>query len=240
MRVSVVTVTFNNLVGLKRTESSLERQGVEFEWIVVDGGSSDGTVEFLKSSELGPKWISEPDYGIYDAMNKGLGIATGDHVLFLNAGDYFVGDVLGALKVVNVPVFIPVKTHFYGKEYFLKPKSFKMGLPYCHQGILFQNNEIRYDTRFKIASDYDFYLRHGYRQLPLLKSEDMGHVFYDNSGISVQNYWKRDCEILSIIGLHFGWYYKAVFWLWASVKRLVKLTLRIVSKFNGIFQRVAK
>lgn len=90
---SVITVAFNNLQGLRDTVASVEAQrGMRIEHIVIDGGSSDGSAEFLRG--LGPhvRWISEPDAGVYDAQNKGIRLAQGRFVLFLNSGDHFIDD----------------------------------------------------------------------------------------------------------------------------------------------------
>lgn len=86
--LSIVTVAFNDLAALSRTRASIEaRGGVELEHIVVDGGSSDGTVPYLESVGGKVRWVSERDLGPYDAMNKGARMAAGTWVLFLNAGD---------------------------------------------------------------------------------------------------------------------------------------------------------
>lgn len=92
MKLSIITVTYNNKAGLLRTAKSVAEQVFQdFEWLVVDGGSVDGSQDVL--AEYAPiiAWsISEPDCGIYDAMNKGLAMAQGDFVQFLNAGDSFL------------------------------------------------------------------------------------------------------------------------------------------------------
>ncbi len=88
MLFSVITVTRNNLVGLRRTHESLRIQSCgDYEWIVVDGASDDGTADYLKKT--GANWVSEPDRGIYDAMNKGIARAQGRWLIFMNAGDEF-------------------------------------------------------------------------------------------------------------------------------------------------------
>lgn len=91
MRLSIITVTLNNLAGLKRTrESIIGQTWHDFEWIVVDGGSQDGSVDFLRSLEIKPTWwVSERDSGVYNAMNKGVLHANGQYVIFMNAGDIF-------------------------------------------------------------------------------------------------------------------------------------------------------
>ena len=89
MKISIITINYNNLVGLKKTAESIIVQACkDFEWIVVDGGSTDGSKEFLDS--IAPyisKWVSEPDSGIYNAMNKGTLMASGDYCWYMNSGD---------------------------------------------------------------------------------------------------------------------------------------------------------
>lgn len=96
---TVVTVTWNDLAGLKRTHESLLSQGGSLiEWVVIDGGSSDGSIDWLgKLDEPIVRWTSGPDAGIYDAMNKGIRAATGDLLVFLGAGDRLAR---GALEIV--------------------------------------------------------------------------------------------------------------------------------------------
>jgi glycosyltransferase involved in cell wall biosynthesis len=90
-KLSIITINYNNLEGLKRTvESVVTQTWQEFEYIVIDGGSTDGSAEYIESqSEHINYWISEPDKGIYNAMNKGIAHATGEYLLFLNSGDHF-------------------------------------------------------------------------------------------------------------------------------------------------------
>lgn len=103
MKISVITVCYNSITTLHDTLESILRQTYpDVESIVVDGASKDGTVELIEkyshqfSGRM--KWISEPDKGIYDAMNKGIGMATGDVIGFLNADDYYQdGNVLEAI-----------------------------------------------------------------------------------------------------------------------------------------------
>lgn len=98
MRLSIITITYNNLAGLRKTATSVREQVFrDFEWIVVDGGSIDGTPEYLQeirdvtSKELthAIQIVSESDNGVYDAQNKGIGMAHGEYCFFLNAGDVF-------------------------------------------------------------------------------------------------------------------------------------------------------
>lgn len=89
MRLSIITVTYNNSIGLERTIKSIINQTCrDFEYIIVDGDSTDNSVNIIKEYESHiSQWVSEPDSGIYNAMNKAVKMAIGDYCLFLNAGD---------------------------------------------------------------------------------------------------------------------------------------------------------
>lgn len=93
-KLSIITINYNNLEGLKRTvEKVIHQTWQEFEYIVIDGGSTDGSADYLASqSENIDYWVSEPDKGIYNAMNKGIAKATGEYLLFLNSGDHLYSD----------------------------------------------------------------------------------------------------------------------------------------------------
>lgn len=95
---SIITVTFNNIDGLRKTKNSVTAQNCDdYEWIVIDGGSTDGSQDILNDTNA--LLTSEPDSGIYDAMNKGIIRATGDYLIFMNAGDQFAApDILTRIK----------------------------------------------------------------------------------------------------------------------------------------------
>ena len=113
MTLSIITINWNNAVGLEKTMRSVASQTYkDIEYIVVDGGSKDGSAEVIRglepSFEGRLKWVSEPDKGIYNAMNKGIGMASGDYLQFLNSGDCLVSDdvterMLDALKANERP-----------------------------------------------------------------------------------------------------------------------------------------
>lgn len=102
IRLSVVTVCFNNYEGLEMTSANVfdEREGLDIEYIVIDGASKDGSEEYLKrNSDNIDLIVSEPDAGLYDAMNKGVNAASGDYLMFMNAGDKFSRGALH--RIVN-------------------------------------------------------------------------------------------------------------------------------------------
>jgi len=96
MKISIITVAYNNIEGLKATSQSvLQQTSADIEWIVVDGASKDGSADFLKAfSGADIRWVSERDGGIFDAMNKGIGMASGQYSIFMNAGDIFAEENL--------------------------------------------------------------------------------------------------------------------------------------------------
>lgn len=163
---SLITVTRDNLAGLKATAASIQKQDFQdFEWIVIDGNSTDGTQEYLRNTKA--KWTSGPDDGIYDAMNKGMARAQGNFFLFLNAGDTLAaGDTLSkiAAKIKDKnPGFV------YGDA--LEGKNRKPARPHTtrewgmfthHQAMIYAREHetgLFFDTNYQIAADYDFTLR---------------------------------------------------------------------------------
>lgn len=163
---SIVTVTKNNVRGLSSTCGSLLVQSCnDYEWIIVDGDSTDGTVLFLSKEGFLENCVSEPDYGIYDAMNKGIARAKGQYILFLNAGDRLSdADILATIAktiAVEEPDFIygdALETDgFYKKA--RSHENMDWGMFTHHQSMLYRRDAIknlRYSTDYRIAGDYAF------------------------------------------------------------------------------------
>ena len=220
--ISIITVVYNGENFLEKTIQSVINQTYKnIEYIIIDGGSTDGTVNIIKRYEDQiDYWVSERDGGIYDAMNKGIDKANGVGLLFLNAGDYFVGEVLNSK--ISIPTFLSVKyKNRFGKLVDAKIKNYKYGIPNSHQGIIFENRGVKYNLLFKIASDYDYFLRLGYDdKLPILNSS--GYVYYDNIGLSSMNYKRRDEEVLKIIKEHFTYKEVFIFYVKSKIKSFIK------------------
>ena len=153
VKISVVTVCFNSVSTLERTMLSVLNQTYpNIEYIIIDGGSTDGTVDIIKKYvDKLAYWVSEPDKGVYDAMNKGVLLATGDYTIFMNSGDRFYNnDVLAKFSCVEFmdadliygPVYTEKKDGYYLWEadaVFLKTDN-KRKLVFgaqgiCHQGL---------------------------------------------------------------------------------------------------------
>lgn len=178
--VSVITVVFNGDLHLQQAIDSVRAQSYSpIEYIVVDGGSSDKTLEIIKSnSDIITHWVSDPDDGIYDAMNKGICMSAGTYIGLLNADDMLLPDgverLVNALESLDEPGYtcgavelidrlgrrygtsMPLPENMRHKRRFLE-------MPCAHLGV-FVHREIYerlglFDTRFKLSADYDFVLR---------------------------------------------------------------------------------
>ena len=171
-KFSVITVCLNEEAGLGATcESVVGQRFKDFEWIVIDGGSTDGTLEILK--EYGDSLthlVSESDGGIYDAMNKGVAKASGEYLVFMNGGDCFA-----SAEVLDRVAAAPRCDLIYGDLYYDEvgdrrvtfPDQFKHGYLLKqmapHQATFYQRSLFErfggYDTSFRIAGDYDLFVR---------------------------------------------------------------------------------
>lgn len=170
MKLSIITINYNNILGLERTiKSTISQTQSDYEWIVIDGGSSDGSKELIeKYSSHFAFWCSERDKGIYNAMNKGIHIAIGDYCLFLNSGDCFANQnslevILSRLEsdIVSFRVFDPIKgaSRILNNQNFCWSDLFQYSLP--HQGTLIRTKllkEHNYDETYSIIADWKFFL----------------------------------------------------------------------------------
>ena len=169
-KLSIITINFNNLLGLKRTvESVINQTWKEFEYIIIDGGSTDGSAEYIQEmQEHFQYWVSERDKGIYNAMNKGISVAKANYIQFLNSGDVFFNS--DTVEKVTREIVLEGKhrTGYIGStkemdklvaheppEIISLSYLFKTALP--HQGMFFPRecfSKIIYNEDYKIASDW--------------------------------------------------------------------------------------
>ena len=182
VKVSIITVCYNSEYTIRRTlKSVLQQSYSNIEYIIVDGNSNDKTIDIVKEfvPEFGNKLqiISEPDSGIYDAMNKGLGLAQGDYVIFLNAGDSFhsketLEHLADAIMDNDYPGIVYGQTDIVDKDrnrlgdrHLLAPEvltldSFKDGMLVCHQAFcVLRKITNNYDTRIRYSADYEWCIR---------------------------------------------------------------------------------
>lgn len=174
-KISIVTVTYNCKNVVEKTIRSIISQDYDkIEYVVVDGASTDGTIEIIKrySSKISC-WISEPDKGIFDAMNKSLEYVKGDYVLFLNAGDYFVNEhivsnvfanyigeadlIYGDVYVENeLGLLLRKADAIYSHPFTVRDLVFR-SQGFSHQSLFTKTSilkEIKFDLRFPLGADY--------------------------------------------------------------------------------------
>ena len=172
--ISVITVVYNGANYLEQAITSVINQDYDnIEYIIIDGGSSDGTLEIVrKYEERVDYWISESDNGIYDAMNKGIRLSSGELIGLLNSDDWYeqgalrrVADAYTSLtenKMIVGDTFI-IQEEMGIRYRVISNQNFWRGLPFPHQALfvpkaVYQNVGI-YDLRYRLSSDYDFLLR---------------------------------------------------------------------------------
>lgn len=211
-RISIITINYNNLAGLKITaESIIKQTNKNFEWIVIDGGSNDGSKEYIESiSEHIDYWVSEPDKGIYNAMNKGTAKATGEYCWYMNSGDslYDKETVDNLLKINfnnDVVTGISAIVHDNTIKRVVKPRpTDKMTLlhfvetshldkeklgPFSimHQATLIKRELVTrfpYDEKYRIASDYKLWLVLFIQENASYQPIDIPVCRFDDSGCS--------------------------------------------------------
>ena len=171
MKFSIITVSLNSGPKLLETvENILKQTYRDFEIIVKDGGSTDESISKVKDlNSPFVKVVSEPDKGIYDAMNEAVKYATGDYVLFLNAGDkFYSGDVLEQIARMDLPASGAI---VYGDTYFVAWDSLSKAPPKitgsvcyrnipCHQAIFYSRDvlaERGFDTSYRIRADFEHF-----------------------------------------------------------------------------------
>jgi glycosyltransferase involved in cell wall biosynthesis len=172
MKLSIITINYNNLEGLKRTYDSVVSQTCQdFEWIIIDGGSTDGSKEFIEEhQDKFAYWCSEPDRGVYHAMNKGIAQAKGEYLNFMNSGDCFVDN-----KVVEEFIALGWDEDYIAGDVILdgeenkvrtSPIEDELDFIYMKVGGLFHQSSFMhrdlferfgfYDENMKIAADWKF------------------------------------------------------------------------------------
>lgn len=174
MKLSIITINLNNREGLQRTIDSVVCQTFrDFEWIVIDGGSTDGSKELIEQyADHFAYWVSEPDKGIYNAMNKGIKVANGEYLQFLNSGDWLweensletafsyrsTADVIYT-DVNNVNNGIIIETRRFSNEISLTDY---LGSGLCHNSTFFKKSFIiknKYNEKYRIASDIELFIK---------------------------------------------------------------------------------
>ncbi len=251
--ISVITINYNHLEGLKNTFKSIVNQTDKqsIEWIVIDGNSTDGSAEFLREhqNEIDVLEIAK-DKGIYDAMNKGLALATGTYVWFMNGGDtVYANDVfekaLQSIRIENCDIlysdtmFVSPEMEQIGLISDLKPQtlpenlnfsSFRFGMNLCHQSFIVRRSLCDpYDLQYKQAADVDWIVNilkkkpKAFRCNFILSNFEVG-------GSSYQYTKKAWRERFNVLTKHYGLLPNLFAHVWIIIRRVLfnlKLKLKL-------------
>ena len=241
-KFSIITITYNAASVIKPTlDSVIAQTYTNYEYILVDGGSKDETVAIAKASGIQfAHIISERDNGIYDAMNKGMALATGDYLCFLNAGDAFhapgtlqavVDAIAGEKELPDVLYgetaevddnrnFVRMRRLQAPKE--LNWRSFKAGMLVCHQAF-YARREIApmYDLKYRLSADVDWCIKVMKRAKKMV-NVNATVVDYLQNGISLQYHRKSLMERFDIMSKHYGLLPTIARHVWFVVRAVIK------------------
>lgn len=220
--ISIITVTYNAEEQLQKTVNSVINQTYKnIEFIIIDGASTDNTIEILKKFNNSiDYWVSEPDSGIYDAMNKGLTAATGDYVQFLNAGDYFFNEeslktIIKAAKTQHDVIYADIMLvdadgvschHHKAMDFTLeKLKMFGTGV-LCHQSMLVSRDIApMYNRKYRYKGELNWYfdICSQKRELRYFHFKDT-LIYYFLGGIGYNNFLSNRFEWYKTLYSRFG------------------------------------
>ena len=206
--LSIITINKNNAAGLEKTIQSVVCQtSADFEYIIIDGASTDESVEIIKKhAEKIDYWISEPDTGVYNAMNKGIRQAQGNYCLFLNSGDWLISpetldnvfeEISGnpadifysdMLKPINSITFFPKNLTIND----LVRRSISHQNSFIKRSLFFEHGF--YNENLRIASDWEFFLNELYTYKSIFCKLETNIAVYNTGGISSQNPTLRRSE----------------------------------------------
>lgn len=218
--LTVITVVYNNVRDIERTVKSVVNQTYpHIEYIVIDGGSTDGTVNIINryASRIA-RFVSEPDKGIYDAMNKGLALATGEYVLFMNSGD----EIYANDTVAQVFATADDADIYYGETELFDAdwqslglrrhaipeqfdwKSFRYGMNISHQAIYVRRSlAARYDPSYQLSADIDWVIRAAKAAKNIVNTKRIV-AKYLVGGMSKQRHWQSLKERFAIFSKYYG------------------------------------
>ena len=248
MKISIITVTYNAASVLKRTLDSVKAQSwQQIEHLIIDGASKDETISMAETYKTQCPYevviLSEPDKGLYDAMNKGLRLATGDYLVFLNAGDTLhAADTLETI----VRSAQPLPGVLYGDTAItdeqgnflhlrrLRPpkkltwKSFRQGMLVCHQAFYALTDiakDLPYDPRYRYSADVDWCIRvmkeAQKRQLPLVNTQAILADYQEEGQTTIHH---RDSlkERFDVMRRHYGLFSTVIMHVWFVFRQLIK------------------
>lgn len=224
--LTIITVVYNSNESIEKTLLSVfEQEQKNFEYIVIDGGSTDGTAEIIKMHEYKlAYWISEPDNGIYDAMNKAIAKASGKYIYFINCGDTLLNIPADVLQKSNADMLcFSIETNAGIR----KPKlgfTFFLTNTLPHQGIFYKrSSDVFFDSSYKVFADYALNLDF-YRKGKVIKTYNE-IIIANHSLDGVSNSKKKFKEFFQVVKRKSGIHYLALSYLyfkWLGLKNRLK------------------
>jgi hypothetical protein len=220
--LSIITVVKSDSVGLLETMESinlLDCNNIQtIVWINSDTEEIDNHIRIAE--KFANKVIVNHDDGIFDAMNKALYFSDGRFILYLNARDKIIKPF--NVADINESVLIPViYNNYFGVRKMVKvKKTVKMGIPYCHQGIIMPKDGYFYDIKYKYCADYLAILNFNFKWP--LRMINNGLIEYDTTGVSSINRWESDKSTASIIYKKFGFFWGTSFIIISLFKLAIK------------------
>jgi glycosyltransferase involved in cell wall biosynthesis len=231
-KLSVITVVFNSVNFIEKTILSVISQNFkDYEFIIIDAGSKDGTIEIIKKyQDKITLWVSEPDNGIYDAMNKGVNLSNGQFIQFLNAGDIFIN----SNTLYNVSECLKMNSDISLFGYLIENKIYQSdfsfsgllgGMP-CHQAIFYKRDYLiksPFNIKFKFSADYHNLLNGIFSHSVL--AFNITAVIYDTNGISSNFLIKRNIRMERLNSVYISKipFYWKIPMLMYNILRLIKL-----------------
>ena len=236
--LSVITVVLNGAECLERTILSIINQTYDnTEYLIIDGGSSDNTLELIMKYENQiDYWVSGPDEGIFDAMNKGIDLATGTWLNFVNAGDQYISKNTLADAITRLDdegscygFGYQEKLCIGGNTYIRKrtPSPIQYNMPTCHNAIFFPiNKNIRYNARYRVCADFGYY-REYMRQGYAFKVSATPVIVWTRGGFSDENKFKNICDRIRI-NINYGVKPDLIKFVWCFLKQFAGLVLMTI------------
>lgn len=238
---SIVTVNFNNSVGLNKTIESVKKQSFQdFDFTIIDGGSTDDSLNLInKNSKFINNIVSEKDFGIYDAMNKGLRFAKGQYAYFLNSGDVFFSNE--TLQKLNLEIknnsypdliYGSCLISFNYRKNFIKSENLslnelKFGVKVPQQAYFIKNEviqKIKFDQQYKIAADFQVLCKVFADKTLKIKRTNQIICNYDGEGVS-SNLSKSYKDTEMVIKNEFGKFYAFLYSMKSKVKLVANFML---------------
>lgn len=240
-KFSVITVCYNAEATLEDTIQSVISQTYHHvEYIIVDGASKDRTMDIVnRYRERIAVVVSEPDKGLYDAMNKGIRLATGDYLCFLNAGDSFHEDdtlqqMVHSIHTLQLPDVLYGETELVDHEgHFLRMrrlqapehltwKSFRQGMLVCHQAFFPRRDlAMPYDLRYRFSADFDWCIKI-MKKSKVLHNTHLTLIDYLAEGMTTRNHQASLKERFLIMARHYGWASTVAHHAWFALRLLLK------------------